>query len=200
MRVVLVGLDPLARGGVAALLEASASIEVTGQHGPEEDLREAVRVEQPDAAVVDSGAGGEVSREMLEELSVPAVVLVVDARSAPASFEAGARGVLPREASAAALRAAVRAVVERLTVFDGELFERTPVRAQTNGSGEALTPRELEVLSLMAEGLSNKQIASRLSVSEHTAKFHVNAILQKLSAHSRTDAVVRASRAGLLLL
>jgi two-component system nitrate/nitrite response regulator NarL len=65
---------------------------------------------------------------------------------------------------------------------------------------EDLTPRELEVLQLLAEGLPNKAIGLRLSISEHTVKFHVNAILGKLGAQSRTDAVVRATRLGLIIL
>jgi DNA-binding NarL/FixJ family response regulator len=63
-----------------------------------------------------------------------------------------------------------------------------------------LTPREREVLQLLAEGLPNKTIASRLNISEHTVKFHVNAIMTKLGAQSRTDAVMRATRSGLILL
>ena len=63
-----------------------------------------------------------------------------------------------------------------------------------------LTPRELEVLRLVAEGLSNKSVANHLSISEHTVKFHVNSIMGKLSAQSRTEAVARATRLGLLLL
>ncbi len=65
---------------------------------------------------------------------------------------------------------------------------------------EPLTPRELDVLELVGEGHSNKAIAGRLGISEHTVKFHVNAILGKLGAGSRTDAVVRATRLGLILL
>jgi two-component system nitrate/nitrite response regulator NarL len=65
---------------------------------------------------------------------------------------------------------------------------------------EELTPRELEVLQLLAEGLPNKAIGLRLEISEHTVKFHVNAILGKLGAQSRTEAVVRASRLGLIIL
>ena len=61
-----------------------------------------------------------------------------------------------------------------------------------------LTPRELEALEMLAEGLSNKQIAAHLNISEHTAKFHVNSILNKLSAGTRTEAVMRALRRGLL--
>jgi DNA-binding NarL/FixJ family response regulator len=65
---------------------------------------------------------------------------------------------------------------------------------------DALTPRELEVINLIAEGLPNKTIAGRLGISEHTVKFHVNAILTKLGAQSRTEAVVRATRMGLIAL
>ena len=65
---------------------------------------------------------------------------------------------------------------------------------------EQLSARELDVLRGMAEGLSNKQIARSLGISEHTVKFHINAILGKLDAQSRTEAVVRATRAGLILL
>ena len=64
----------------------------------------------------------------------------------------------------------------------------------------ALTPREREVLQLLAEGLANKAIAQRLAISEHTVKFHVNAIMSKLGAQSRTAAVVQATRLGLIML
>ena len=68
------------------------------------------------------------------------------------------------------------------------------------GAGEPLTPRERDVLQLMAEGLPNKLIAARLSISEHTAKFHVSAIMTKLGAASRTEAVTIGARRGLLIL
>jgi DNA-binding NarL/FixJ family response regulator len=71
---------------------------------------------------------------------------------------------------------------------------------QPNPLIDALTPRELEVINLIAEGLPNKNIAGKLGISEHTVKFHVNAILTKLGAQSRTEAVVRATRMGLIAL
>ena len=72
--------------------------------------------------------------------------------------------------------------------------------AQTDPLIEELTPRELAVLRLVAEGLPNKTIAVKLGISEHTVKFHVNAILGKLGVASRTEAVVRATRLGLIFL
>jgi DNA-binding NarL/FixJ family response regulator len=65
---------------------------------------------------------------------------------------------------------------------------------------EPLTSRELEVLQLLVEGVSNKGIAERLGISEHTAKFHVNSILGELGAQNRTEAVTRAARTGLIIL
>ena len=76
----------------------------------------------------------------------------------------------------------------------------TDVGDETSSPAGGLTQREMEVLALVAEGLPNKAIASRLEISEHTVKFHVNSILTKLGAQSRTEAVTRATRMGLLLL
>jgi len=72
--------------------------------------------------------------------------------------------------------------------------------AAPDPAGEALTPRELEVLGLLAEGASNKAIARRLGISVHTAKFHVSSLLDKLDATGRTDAVAHAARIGVLEL
>ena len=75
-----------------------------------------------------------------------------------------------------------------------------PIAAAREPAGEALTPRELEVLGLLAEGASNKAIARRLGISVHTAKFHVSSLLDKLDATGRTDAVAHAARIGVLVL
>jgi DNA-binding NarL/FixJ family response regulator len=75
-----------------------------------------------------------------------------------------------------------------------------PAPVDSAPKDQVLTSREQEVLKLLAEGLPNKGIADRLRISDHTVKFHVNAIMSKLGAQSRTDAVVRATRQGLLLL
>jgi DNA-binding NarL/FixJ family response regulator len=115
---------------------------------------------------------------------------------------AGAKGALPRHPDPAPLTAAVSAVSVGLVVID-PVFPTTvqPVRSgPPDLPAEEMTPREIEVLQLLAEGLSNKQIAQQLGISEHTVKFHVDAILGKLGAHSRTEAVTRAARLGLIVL
>ena len=114
----------------------------------------------------------------------------------------GVRGIQRRDADADRIVAAVEAVDAGLVALDPDLAAtvlprggppRTPPR-------DGLTAREQQVLELMAEGLPNKTIADRLGISEHTVKFHVNSILAKLGVQSRTEAVVSATRLGLILL
>ena len=92
-------------------------------------------------------------------------------------------------------------LVDRAELAEAVVSLPPPRRAELEGGLiESLTTREHDVLVLVADGLSNREIAHDLAISEHTVKFHVNAILGKLAAQSRTEAVVRATRLGLLLL
>jgi len=111
------------------------------------------------------------------------------------------RAVLPRDATAGELLAAVDAVVAGLVAFHPDALRRAPrpVRAEPDPA-QPLTGRELEVLGMLAEGLGNKAIASRLGISTHTAKFHVASILSKLGAGSRTEAVTIGMRRGLVAI
>ena len=88
-----------------------------------------------------------------------------------------------------------------LVVLDEEFASTAIAPRPTRPAGsEELTPRERDVLSLLVQGKSNRQIAERLGISEHTAKFHVTAVLQKMGAQTRTEAVVKAARLGLVVL
>lgn len=118
-------------------------------------------------------------------------------------------GVLRRDATPEEIVAAITAVAGGLIALDRHLMgdvlapaERAlaPASDRLAIADETLTARELEVLQLLAEGLPNKIIAQRLRISEHTAKFHVSAIMMKLGAASRTEAVTLAARRGLLIL
>ena len=115
-------------------------------------------------------------------------------------------GALRRDATPEEIAAALGAIAGGLITLDRRLaplllqpsLALAPASERLIGSDEPLTARELEVLQLLAEGLPNKIIATRLHITEHTAKFHVSSILMKLGAASRTEAVTTAARRGLL--
>ena len=212
LRVLVVADDSLARAGLAALLSAQPGCVVVGQVVEEGDLASALDVYRPQVVLWDLGwergpatAGSPAPHlERLAELAeagCPVVVLLADESQAGEAHIAGARGLLLRDANPERLIAALTAAAQGLAVLDptlagSALGSRDPAPAPV----EALTPRELQVLHLLAEGLTNKAIAYRLDISEHTVKFHVNAVMGKLGAQSRTEAVVRATRLGLILL
>jgi len=199
--VLVVGADPLARGGLAVLLASRDEIFVAGEAGPDEAAARAA-VLRPGALLWDLGLDGS-GAEALGSVAPPVgsvVALAASAADAAEAWRAGVRSVLLRGAGPDAIAAGLVAAAVGLAVIDGDLapgFLRAPAPA---GEGEGLTHREREVLALLAEGLGNKAIAARLGVSEHTAKFHVNAILGKLGAESRAEAIVRAARMGLVVL
>jgi DNA-binding NarL/FixJ family response regulator len=162
-----------------------------------------------DVVVIDNAERFLVSGDALAEVGARAVVaLADDERPARALHGLPLRGwaIVSREASAAELRAATTAAAQGFTVLPAALSARLlPARAPAPEGGadetlDSLTPREREVLELLAHGLSNRQIAERLDISEHTAKFHVAAISGKLGAASRTEAVSRGVRRGLITL
>jgi DNA-binding NarL/FixJ family response regulator len=207
VRVLVVGDDPLALGGLAAMLGSEPGLQVTGQTSPGDDLMEAASRNHPHVALWDLGPGSPSDLEPLrdfERSGLPALALLPHGESAAQAFAAGARGLLRRDSDATRLAAALRAVAQGIFVLD-ELSASSMLPALSPAAVpiplvEALTPREHEVLDLLAQGLANKTIADRLAISEHTAKFHVNAILGKLGVESRTEAVVRAVRLGLVVL
>ena len=228
LKVLVLADDLLARAGLGSILGADPALIVVGRFPLTGTLPAALSDQVHDVVVVDlgwegvagsaRGAGGEggrpgLERPVLEELADdgrPVLVLAPDAASAAAAWAAGARGVVHRETPPEQLVAAVKAVDAGLVVADPE-FAAADLRPPSSGApvfgdssgaleqpDEPLTPRELEVLAALAQGLPNKQIAYSLGISEHTVKFHVDAILGKLGAASRTEAVVRAIRAGVI--
>jgi two-component system, NarL family, nitrate/nitrite response regulator NarL len=203
VRVLILADDPLVAAGLGHLLEEAG------------DAIAADDAAFADVALVDAGRGGADGAgrglDALAELPVPALVLVGEEEDAAGALAAGARGAILRSSDPASLWAALVAVRAGLTVLDGAFAPASLTGATASppaaGTGRALpggstelTAREREVLALLSRGLSNKQIAQRLAISDHTAKFHVNGILGKLGAATRTEAVVIAARQGLVAL
>jgi DNA-binding NarL/FixJ family response regulator len=191
LRVVVVSSAPLVRSGLRTILGAFDDLDLT-----EADPTR-LRVVNADVMLCD-GTLPDID-ERLNASDVPALVLVVDAAGAADALASGARGVLARTAAPRRMHAALHAVAEAEIVIDDAFADhllRHP-RAEVEMI-EPLTTREREVLRLLASGLTNKEIAQRLGVTDHTIKFHVNGILGKLGAATRTEAVVEAARRGII--
>jgi len=200
LRIAVVSGDPLARGGIAARLAGQPGLRLAAELPPAEATPAGLAAARADAAAWDLGADepGEGLRQACGAL--PVVALLGGADRAGEALSAGARGVVLRDAAPARLAAALRAAASGLVALDVELAPAWLRAAPPAEEPGTLTPRELEVLPLLADGLSNKEIAVRLGVAERTAKFHVESILAKLPAATRAEAVAVAARRGLLAI
>ena len=203
IRAFVVAPTAALRLGLSARL-GGADITVVGAGPALEDAPAEV-----DVVVVSESGRLLVSADALAETGARAVVAVTDDDRALRMLRAlPLRGwaIVGRDAPAADLRAATVAAARGFTILPAPVAARLlPARdpgpaAPDEGPGDALTPREREVLELLAHGLSNRRIADALAISEHTAKFHVAAVCAKLGAASRTEAVSRGVRRGLITL
>ncbi len=204
LRVLIVADDPLARAGLARLLQEQPGFRVVSQEAGQPATSEHLTGRLADVVVWDLGWDPpELPPAFadLEALGAPVVALLPDETLAAAARTSGVRGLIRRDAGAVQLTAALWAVAEGLLTEDPSLAAPRPA-AEPGAAApvEDLTPRELQVLQLLAEGLSNRAIAQQLEISEHTVKFHLNAIFGKLGVQSRTEAAVQAARLGLILL
>jgi len=174
-------------------------------------LAQQVEALQPDVIVLEWNQDEALQEKLLrlgavtEELNL---VILVDEPQGDWVTEAirlGVRAVLPREATGEEIVATVIAAATGLVILHSDLIDVLlsilPSTARSlPPESQALTPREVEVLTMLAEGLGNKAIARRLNISEHTVKFHVGSIFSKLNASSRTEAVTLGARQGLIML
>jgi DNA-binding NarL/FixJ family response regulator len=208
LRLLVVASDPLARAGLSSLASALPGFRIVGQVDASEQVRQAIDAYEPQICVWDLGwSSGETWNIVIDATlgrteGLPIVALAADAEQAARAWRSGLRNILARTAAEEFLAQALVAAKMGLWVLDPELFGSAgPLRFEPTGDGdEPLTARELEVLRLLAQGLANKEIGRRLSISEHTVKFHINGIMGKLGAQSRTEAVVRATRLGMVML
>ncbi|HKE34062.1 MAG TPA: response regulator transcription factor [Candidatus Acidoferrum sp.] len=214
--VFIVAASPLARSGLENLLVAR-QMEIAGSAAHLDDCDHRLDDAPADAILVDWT--GEALATLLDALHASGlasdfnVVVLVEPASLAASSAAlydGVRAVLPNDVSAEQLVAALQAAASGLLVLHPTQvsahvttngFASPPTRSrELNELAEPLTPRESEVLQMLASGLGNKEIAAKLAISEHTVKFHVASILGKLGAATRTEAVSIGIRRGLVLL
>ena len=209
IRVLVKASSPIVKAGLESLLRAHPALRLVkdssgdgpgigADSSPDVLLVEAGTLADPAArtALDWAGAGG------------PVVMLVHDpaAEAVAEALRAGVKAVLSSGRTGPEIAAAIEAAAAGLVVLDASGIEamlRAPSAVSSGGPDaliEALTPRELEVIQLLAAGLGNKEIASRLEISEHTVKFHVASIMGKLGAASRTEAVTLGIRHGLIMI
>jgi NarL family two-component system response regulator YdfI len=213
IRVLIVAASPLARAGLQNLL-AHREVEVVGSTGDLESASGLLSDAEMSADAILVDGSGETVEAIAGWLGrfdftedIPVVVLEGNgALGSMAEFlRHGVRAVLPGGVSSAELVATLRAVTSGLIVLHpsavGAMVPAAALASQrVEETAEALTKREKEVLQMLAAGLGTKEIAARLNISDHTAKFHVASILGKLGAGSRAEAVAVGIRRGLVLL
>lgn len=214
--VFIVAASPLARSGLENLLE-SPQIQIAGSAAHLDELDGHLADFSADVILVD--ATGELLESFLRSLvdsglahdfSVAVLVEPASLAASSVALRQGVRAVLPNDVPSEQLVPALQAAASGLLVLHpaqvaapitSNGFASTPLRSrELNELAEPLTPRESEVLQMLASGLGNKEIAAKLAISEHTVKFHVASILGKLGAATRTEAVSIGIRRGMVLL
>jgi DNA-binding NarL/FixJ family response regulator len=208
--VVLVDDHPVVRRGLRALLEELPELEPVGEaaDGTEAlrllEQRAAEGLPRPDVVLMDlqmsSGMHGVEATRRITALPDPPAVLILTTYSTDADIlsavEAGATGYLLKDAPPEELAAAIRAAAKGDTVLAPPVAARLLGRSRSGRP--VLSPRELEILELLAKGLPNRQISKRLFISEATVKTHLVHIYDKLGVDSRTSAIAAAMQTGLI--
>jgi DNA-binding NarL/FixJ family response regulator len=194
IRIAIAAASAVVRAGLESLLASAPGLEIAGSFADAAGI-DALR---PDVLLLAGRAA--------PSSGIPAVVLTNEDQPVwtADALRAGVRALLPRDASPAAILAALDAAASGMALIDPQELESLLGASAPLQTTEApvvmLTPRELEVLRMMADGAANKEIAWKLGISEHTVKFHVASILGKLDAGTRTEAVARGLRTGLILI
>lgn len=210
VRVVLADDHPVFRFGLRAVLDTAPEVTVVAEAADGEELLRLVEVHRPDVVITDLAMprlGGTAAITALRDRAVPPRVLVLtmhaDDASLFAALRAGAAGYLVKGADRDEIRRAVASVATGQAVYGAEVASRivdfyTGAAADYRASSfPELTPREREVLELVAAGCRNSEIAHRLGVSDKTVRNHVSNVFAKLEVETRAEAVVRARNGGL---
>jgi DNA-binding NarL/FixJ family response regulator len=224
IRVLVSANSAVELAGLEAMVKSAPSLQLVGSNLGQAGLDQQLADLHPDVLLQSTAVG---ERERVRgpgpEANLPAIVVLVpeaDFETALAALQdSSGAGVLPTWASPGEIRAAVEAAAAGLIVVHPEVAEhfRLPLgageepaaeaaalepsaRSPGSSSGLRLSPRETEILNLLAAGLGNKEIAWRLKISDHTVKFHVTSIFNKLGASGRAEAVAIGVRRGLIVL
>ncbi len=188
IRVSVEAQSPVIRAGLEAMLRADPGLELIADSA------------RADVAVVYVQDADELDQTIGEAGQTPAVLLAdgVSSERIARALRSNIRALLPKDASEREILAAVQTAAAGMIAMSPGDLEKLLAHGLETAGADPLTPREVEVLRMIAEGESNKRIAWRLGISEHTVKFHVASILTKMNASTRAEAVAIGIRRGLV--
>ncbi|NLX63266.1 MAG: response regulator transcription factor [Clostridiaceae bacterium] len=203
MKILLIDDHPLVRKGLASVLSLEKDIEIVGEAGNISDALKAIELYNPDLVLVDIRLGNEDGLDIIEKSrskNATCKFIILTSSGSDDDFkraeEAGALGYILKEALPEELLLAVRLVSKGRKYYDPGIMELLMKESSKNDQDSNLTAREKEVLKALGEGLSNKDIAEKLYITEYTVKKHVSQILSKLELADRTQAALYAHSKG----
>lgn len=198
IRIVLADDHAIVLEGLRGLLDSEADMDVVGSTTDGRDVVALAERAKPEVVVLDYELGGIRATDLIDDLralpDAPRVLVLTayhDGETIRSVLESGAEGLALKTASPQQTLAAIRQVVEGQLVFPQAARRWLEARGSRSGGLMDITAREREVWGLLAEGLTNVQIAQRLALSENTVKFHVQHLYQKLGVKNRTEAALR---------
>ncbi|WP_236002357.1 response regulator transcription factor [Paraburkholderia elongata] len=211
VRVAVIADAPQVRARLQALVDATPALGFVGSATDGETLADCFAGSLPDVIVIDLDpeASDALRSRFDADQALPVLVLLTDEADSDWIQEAlpgNVMAILSRDATPGEIVAAIEAAAAGLCVLPPEILARLltgrkPPRPMASAVHvEALTPREIEVLAMLAEGLGNKEIARQLTISDNTVKFHLSSIFGKLGATSRTEAVMLGMRHGFIMV
>jgi len=204
IRIAVAATSAVRRAGLESIIRTHAEFHLAGSFGAVASLVSFARSTELDVIVIDTDSIRDLVLEPISEAAIVLLTEVSDARSISRLLRSGVRAILSRESDPDSVLSAIYAVYDGLVLLStataeslAAVYGDQPLELEDEMS-EEITSRETDVLRMLAEGLVNKDIAARLGISEHTVKFHISSILDKLGASTRTEAVTLGIRRGLI--
>src|ERR1700747_469289 len=204
IRIAVAATSAVRRAGLESIIRGHAEFHLAGSFGAVASLGSFARSTELDVIVIDTDSIRDLLLEPTSDAAIVLLTEVTEARSISHLLRSGVRAILSRESDPDDVLSAIYASYDGLVLLSAPtaeslaaLFGAQPLEGEAKLS-EEITSRETDVLRMLAQGLVNKDIAARLSISEHTVKFHISSILDKLGASTRTEAVTLGIRRGLI--
>jgi len=204
IRIAVLATSAFRRAWLESIVRSHADFHLAGNFGALASLVSFARNTELDVIIIDSNSIRDLSLGPISQAAIVLLSEVHDARSVARLLRIGVRAILSRESDPDNVLSAINAVCEGLVLLStataeslAAVYRDQPLEGEDQVS-EEITSRETEVLRMLAEGLANREIGTRLGISEHTVKFHISSILDKLGASTRTEAVTLGIRRGLI--